>query len=554
MQARASWSSTFTAVFLFAWLLPGCGAPAASPERGALYDDLGATHRAITTSSPEAQRAFDQGLVLMWGFNHDEAIAAFTEAARLDPLAAMPWWGIALANGPHINNPALDAEHARAAWHAVGEARARARAGSPIERELIEAVAARYSSAFDAPRPPLDNAYADAMRRVWKEHMDDADVGAWCAEALMDLHPWDLWTRDQQEKTGTAEILAVLERVLELQPEHLGACHLYIHAQEAGPRPERALPAAQRLSKLARGAGHLVHMPAHVYARLGSWAEACLANRSAIAADQKHAARFPRAGFYRIYMAHNHHFLAWASMMEGDRAGALEAARAMVAGIPPEFLSAMAPFVDGYVPVALHVQVRFGLWDEILATPEFPAGLKVSNAVRHYARGVALTALGRLEEAARELRDFDAALATVEETRPIGNNPARTVLAIPRALLVGELAFRRGEIEPGLQSLRDAVRLQSELVYDEAPDWMMPSRHALAAALLEAKQLEEAEAVLRADLAQYPRNGWALFGLERALRGRGAEAEAAVVREEFARAWVDADVTLRSPCFCQPGS
>jgi tetratricopeptide (TPR) repeat protein len=547
-------SRSFPSVgFLFLTILAGCHSPSDSSATNAPYDDLGATHRAIATASPAAQRAFDQGLILMWGFNHDEAIAAFHEAARLDPAAVMPWWGIALANGPHINNPQLDPDHARAAWEALGEARAREKSATALERELIEAVGARYSSDFGAARPALDQAYAQAMRGVWLAHQDDADVGTWCAEALMDLHPWDLWTVDQQPKPGTDEIVGVLERVLQLKPDHAGACHLYIHALESGPHPERALPAAQRLSTLVAGAGHLVHMPAHIDARLGLWADACEANRRAIAADAKHAARFPPAGFYHVYMAHNHHFLAWASMMQGDKAEALEAARAMVAGIPKEFFAAMAPLIDGYVPVVLHVEVRFGAWAEILAAPKFPDELKISNAVRHYARGVALTALDRLDEAAGELRDFDAVVATIEETRPIGNNPARTVLQIPRALLVGELGFRRGEIEAGLASLREAVRVQASLVYDEAPDWMMPSRHALGAALLEAKQFAEAEAVFRADLVQYPKNGWSLFGLERALRGRGADAEAKQVAEEFTHAWSNADVTLSSPCFCQAG-
>ncbi len=539
-------------VSLIAIVIAGCHSPSSSPAGTlAAYDDLGSTHRTIATTSPHAQRAFDQGLILMWGFNHDEAIAAFEEAARLDPTAAMPWWGIALANGPHINNAALDPEHARAAWDALGEARARAKSADPLERELIEAVGARYSKDFNAPRPTLDQAYADAMRAVWRAHPGDADVGTWCAEALMDLHPWDLWTTDQKQKPYTQEILDVLERVLQIAPDHAGACHLYIHALEASPYPERAFPAAQRLASRVAGAGHLVHMPAHIDARLGRWHAACEANRRAIAADAKHAARFPRAGFYRIYMAHNHHFLAWASMMLGDKASALSAAHEMVAGVPQEFLEQMAPFVDGYMPVVVHVQVRFGLWDEILADPPFAAELKISNAVRHYARGTALTALGRVEEAASELRDFDALLATIEDTRPIGNNPALKVLEIPRALLAGELAFKRGETEAGLTSLREAVRLQSELVYDEAPDWMMPSRHTLGAALLEAKQFEEAESVFRADLVQYPNNGWSLFGLARALEGLGKAGQAKLASGAFVGAWTHADVKLSSPCFCQ---
>ncbi len=524
-----------------------------SGNSSAPFDDPGATHRPLRVDSEVAQRSFDQGLLLMWGFNHDEAIESFKEAARLAPESPMPWWAIALANGPHINNPALEPDRARAAWEALAQARARESQATPLERDLIRALGARYSADFAAERGPLDQAYADAMVAIWRAHPSDADVGTWCAEALMDLHPWDLWTVDHRAKKGALEVVAVLEQVLALAPDHPGACHLYIHALEASPYPERALPAAERLGARVVDTGHLLHMPAHIDARLGRWAEAADANRRAIAADERHAERFPRAGFYRLYMAHNHHFLAWASMMLGDRAGALSAAREMHAGVPREFVDQMGPFVDGFMPVVLHVQVRFGLWDDILATPPFPAELKISNCVRHYSRGVALVVRGDLVGAEGELRAFDDLAATIEESRPIGNNPANTVLKIPRALLEGELRFRRGEIEPALASLREAVRMQSQLRYDEAPDWMMPSRHALGAALLEARQFEEAKQVFLADLEEYPRNGWSLFGLGRAHEGLGEAAQAKTTGEEFTRAWSRADVRLSSPCYCQPG-
>jgi len=543
----------FAAAALILTLGACSAAPGGSSAPSLAEAELGSHQRAITTSSPAAQRAFDRGLVWMWAFNHDEAIAAFREAARLDPQAAMPWWGIAFANGPHINNPVLSPERAREAWQAVGEARARMHQASELERDLIEAVGARYSADADAPRAPLDQAFADAMRRVWHAHQDDADVGAWFAESLADLHPWDLWTLDFQMKEGTAELLTTLERVLALDPKHPGACHLQIHALEASPYPERALASADHLRNLVPDAGHLVHMPAHIDARLGNWEAAAVANRTAIAADQRQAQRVPRDGFYRLYMLHNQHFLAWASMLQGNRANALEAARAMVAGVPQEFITNAAAFVDGYLPVVLHVQVRFGLWEEVLATPEFAPELTISNCVRHYARGVSLVALGRLEQAAAELEAFDALRAKIEDTRTIGNNNAKTVLAVPHFLLRGELAFRRGETDAALEHLREAVRLQDLLAYDEAPDWMMPSRHPLAAALLEVQRFEEAAAVLRDDLRQYPNNGWALFGLERALAGLGRAEEAQNVAAQFQGAWSKADISLRSPCFCQPG-
>jgi tetratricopeptide (TPR) repeat protein len=544
----------FAPLAALAFFFASCASSAPSPSAATLGEPaLGAHHRAISTQSAAAQRDFDRGLVWMWAFNHDEAIACFEAAARHDPKAAMPWWGIAFANGPHINNPALPSERARAAWDALEKARERAPQASRLERELIEAMAARYSADFDAPRAALDQAFADSMRQVWRAHPDDADVGTWFAEALADLHPWDLWTLDFREKPGTAELVSTLERVLVLQPNHPGACHLQIHTLEASPYPERALASANRLRTLVPDAGHLVHMPAHIDARLGNWSAAARANRLAIAADARFSQRFPRAGFYRLYMLHNQHFLTWTCMLQGGRRSALDAAQAMLDDIPAEFIRDSAPMVDGYLPVLLHVQLRFGMWDELLNAPEFEAELTISNAVRRYARGVALVALDRLDNAQAELVAFDAIVAGIEAERPIGNNLAHSVLPIPRALLFGELAFRRGDTEAGLESMREAVRLQDELAYNEAPDWMMPSRHPLGAALLEVDQFEEAEAVFRADLRQYPNNGWALFGLQRALEGQAKPALAKSVSAQFEAAWAQADVQLRSPCFCQPG-
>lgn len=552
---RRDWALPALLPFLF-MAAASCAGPMRSTARegDAPYGELGPTHRAMGTDSAQAQRCFDQALVLLWAFNHDEAIEAFREAARLDPSAPMPWWGIAMACGPHINNPVVPPERARMAIDALAEAQLRSARASALEKELIAAQLLRFGSDPNADRASLDQAYADAMRQVHRHHPDDADVATWTAEALMDLHPWDLWTASAEAKPHTPEILTLLEHALSLDARHPGACHLYIHAQEAGPTPERALPAANHLRTAVPDAGHLVHMPAHIDARLGAWHAASEANRSAIQADQRRAARFPRDGFYRVYMAHNHHFLAWSSMMLGDSKSALEAARAMVAGVPAAFVESKAMLVDGYLPVVLHVQLRFGLWDDILAAPEFAPDLKISNAVRRYARGVALTALRRFDEAEEELRQFDEIASTIEAERPLGNNMANTVMHIPRALLAGELEFARGERDIGLDLMRQAVRLQDQLVYDEAPDWMMPSRHALGAALLEANGFAEAQAVFEADLRMYPNNGWALFGLQRALAGQAKAAEAADADARFRDAWRHADVTLKSPCFCQAGS
>ena len=536
-------------------------APGTAPQRGderadaakpILFGDLGTHHRAITTRSGEAQRWFDQGLVLAFAFNHDEAIRSFREAARLDPDCAMAWWGIALANGPHINFPMMSPEHSQTAWDAIEHARGVASRASPVERELIEALSARYVQNPPESRAALDAAYADAMRRVWRAHPDDADIGSLFAEAALDLHPWDLWTLDGQPKAWTGEIAAALEAVLARTPLHPGANHLYIHVVEASPDAARALASADRLRTLVPGASHLVHMPAHIDARIGHYAEASLANERAMEVDRKRAAQTGRAGFYRIYMAHNTHFLAYSSMMEGRSEEALRSARAMVDGFPDELKESMGPLVDGFLPVVFHVLARFGRWDDILREPEFPPLFGAANSVRLYARGVALTALGRLDEAQHELDELDALVAVMDE-RTIGNNPAKVVLEIPRRLLRGELEFRRGNVDGGLALLREAVAIEDGLAYDEPPDWMMPARHPLGAALVQATRFAEAEAVYRADLRRNPENGWSLFGLGQCLVARGEKAEASAVRARFEKAWARADVPLKSSCFCQPG-
>jgi tetratricopeptide (TPR) repeat protein len=532
----------------------GCSAPAAKSlvsDETPLVAELTSAHRETGTRSARAQAYFDQGLTLAWAFNHDAATRCFREAAALDPEDPMPWWGIALVHGPHINNPAMDEEHSRTAWTAWSEARARRERANPIDRELIDALGLRYAEVTPADRRPLDEAYAQALGEVWKRHPADIDVGTLYAEALMDLQPWDLWTHGGEPKGRTIEIVGVLEAVLAKNPRHVGATHLYIHAIEASPAPEKALAAANVQRDLVPGAGHLVHMPAHIDLRLGDFEAACIANERAIEADKRYEQLFPRAGFYRVYMAHNHHFLAFASMMQGNEKRALDAAKAMVAGIPEEFYASAGPLIDGYVPVVAHVLVRFGRWDEILALPPYPPELPIANAVRHYARGTALTALGRVEGADAELAAFRNELARVEEARPIGNNPGRKVLEIPEKLLEGEIAYRRGDEEAGLAALRKAVEIEDALVYDEPPDWMMPARHPLGAALLASKRFEEAETVFRQDLKRFPDNGWGLFGLHAALRGLGRDAEAVAVDERFERAWSRSSIELTSPCFCQ---
>ena len=519
-----------------------------------LFDGLGPHRRDVTTDVPAAQAYFDQGLAFLYGFNHDEAIRAFTRATELDPRCAMAWWGIAYAHGPHINNAAVTPEREAAAFAAVTEARRQAAEnGTAVERALIEALSARYASPQPPDRSLLDAAYATAMAEVRRAHSDDADVGALYAEALMDLHPWDLWYHDGSPQPWTGEIVAELETLLAAAPSHPLGLHLYIHAVEASAEPGRADAAADRLRELMPALGHMVHMPSHIDVRRGRWEQAILSNTRAMKSDADYRSRSPQQGFYRIYMAHNHHMRAFAAMMVGKSELALTSVREMVAEMPEDWLRENALIADGWVAMPIEVLMRFGRWEEILAEPEPPDYLPLTRALRHYARGVAYAATGRLDEARAEQAAFAAARERVDPDATFGNNPATALLDVAAPLLDGEILYRAGDIEAGFAALRDAVRQEDSLRYDEPPDWIQPVRHALGAALLASGRSVEAEQVFREDLAKLPNNGWSQFGLARALRLQGENDEAAIYEAAFAETWKDADVEIDSPCFCQRG-
>jgi len=540
---------TLLATTLLALAVTACTGPEMS---GGLAADLGSRSRPVTTTSAEAQRWFDQGLGWLYAFNHDEAIHCFSEAAEIDPGCAMAWWGIATANGPHINFPMVPPERDKFAREAMRRARTLAVGATPVERALIAAQFERWGETVPEDRGPLDVAYAEAMIVVSREFPQDSDVAALAAEALMDLQPWDLWTRAGAPKGRVNEVLALLEHALALDSTNPLANHLYIHATEASPRPELALDAADRLVDLVPGAGHLVHMPSHTYVRTGRLADASRANERAMEVDASHRDRFPRDGFYRAYMMHNAHFLAFSSMMEGRSESALAAANRMLADLPPEFVKSAGPLVDGFMPVVLHVYLRFGRWEDILVQPAFPEEFLVANGVRHYARGVAHNVLGDGGEALAELHALEAILARLDD-RPIGNNAAKSVMRIPRLVLAGEIAFTAGRHDEGLDLLAQAVAVDDELRYGEPPDWMMPVRHPYGAMLLEAERWSDAERAFREDLKLFPENGWSLFGLERALREQGRAAEADRAAARFGAAWSRADVEIHAPCLCQPG-
>jgi tetratricopeptide (TPR) repeat protein len=533
---------------------PSQATAAASPSsEPSLFGNLGRHYRFVSTKSVHAQRWFDQGLVLAFAFNHDEAIRSFRRCADLDPDCAMAWWGVALCNGPHINNPSMDPEHSAAAWQALQRARARAAGASPVERALIDALGKRYAEKPPEDRAPLDQAYAEAMRGVWKENQKDADVGALCAEALMDLHPWDLWNGDGTPKAHTPEIVELLEKVLSMAPMHPLANHLYIHAVESSPHPEKALASADRLQTLVPGAGHLVHMPAHIYARCGRWTEAATANERAIEVDRAYRARSPRQGFYHVYMSHNHQFLAWGSMMEGRSATAIAEARKMVAEIPAEMAEPMAPFIDGLVALPYGALMRFGRWDEILSEPEPPAYLPVTRALRHFARGTALASTGKLDEAEAERKAIDGIAAGVKDGTTVGNSQAKDILSIASHTLAGEIAAQKNEYDAAVAELLQAVKIEDGNRYDEPPDWPQPVRHSLGAVLLRAGKPAEAERVYREDLVRWPENGWSLWGLAAALAKQGKTKDADAARARFEKAWARADVKIDSTCLCLPG-
>ncbi len=536
-------------------LLPFAACAGMAPEETPLPSaDYGSYARTVHGASAPGQAWFDHGLTLVYGFNHEEGILAFTQAAELDPECAMAWWGIAYGNGVDVNNMAvsdaeaeLGAKAARKASELVGPFD-----GAPktVEQGLIHAVAARAVTPMPEDRTALDEEYAARMGALWRAFPHDADVGALYAEALMNLQPWDYWTADGSPVGRAEEIVDVLEAALALVPDHPGANHFYIHAVEASKAPERAATAARILETRIPGSGHLVHMPSHVYIATGRYEEAVLSNQAAIQADEAYFDIHGRPDFYSLYFLHNIHFLSFAAMMEGRSALALEAVTKMEAEVPAEFVRDFPQFADGLLPTRFHVLIRFGRWEEILAIDEFPEFRHVSRSVRRYARAIAMANLGRTGEARAELDAFDREAAQVPESWDIGVNSASVVLALSRQVAEGEVLFKEGRIDAALDTLLAAQAAEDALVYDEPPGWMLPVRHARGALLLTAGRHEEAEAVYREDLLEWPRNGWSLLGRQQALRLLGRTEDAEVLQSAVDSAWSRADVTPPASCYC----
>ena len=499
----------------------------------------------VTTSSPRAQLFINQGLMLAYGFNHAEAARSFREAARLDPKCAMAYWGMALVMGPNINMP-MPSEAEAKAYEMLQKAISLKSNASERERAYIDALAKRYSPEEKPDRNELDRAYAEAMRQLHERYPEDLDAATLYAEALMDLRPWNYWTRDMQPYPETVEIHRILESVLARNPNHPGAIHYYIHAVELG-RPELAEAGAERLWKLAPGAGHLVHMPSHIFRRVGRYADASKSNEDAIVADEDYITQCRAQGVYPLaYYPHNIHFLWDSATMEGRSHVAIKAARKSASSIPDGAWREV-PLLHQFVVAPLFAYTRFGKWDVILSEPRPPEESPFWTGVWHYARGLAFTATGKPDQAARELNSLEgiAAEKSLDGFRvTFSRNGAKAILDIAVEVLAGEMAAQQGDYDKAIARLHRAVLLEDNLIYNEPPDWHVPARQSLGAVLLEAGRAAEAEAIYWQDLERNRENGWSLFGLMQSLQAQGKEEQAVLVEDRFRKAWSQADVTL----------
>ncbi len=526
---------------------------ASTADETPLLGNLGDHHHSITTQSELTQRYFNQGLILTYGFNHQKAVESFKEALKYDAKCAMCYWGIAYALGPNINAP-MDNAAVPEAYAALQQAQKLAVFSSPHEQAYVQALTKRYVAEPVADRAKLDLAYANAMRQVAKQYPYDPDAATLFAEALMDLMPWNYWTKDGQSTEYTNEIVATLESVLKRHPNHPGANHFYIHTVEASQNPGRALPSAERLETLVPGAGHLVHMPAHIYWRTGRYHDAFRINEDAVHTDEHTVGGKPDQGaqtlYSLLYYPHNIHFLMAAAQMEGRSQEAVAAARRVATDIPLNAYQEVAAMED-FMPLPLFAMVRFGQWEEILSEAQPQAEFQYATGIWHWARGLAYTRQGQLDNAAAE---YDQ-LVAIAESQAMDDlilysfAQASTMLDIATHVLAGELAGAAGETDQMIVELEKAVAIQDGLHYIEPPAWHYPVRHNLGAALLELGRAEEAEAVYREDLRQYPNNGWSLFGLTKSLEAQDKTTEAAKVQQQFEAAWQYADVTLTTSKF-----
>ncbi len=535
---------------LFVVLLLACSVaiaqqhPATQPAATLMFG-IGDTHHPVSTKSPAAQQFFDQGLRLIYAFNHDEAAHSFRRAAELDPQMAMAYWGIAEAVGPNYNDPAND-DRRKQAYEAVQKA-VQLSANSPAnEKAYIEAMAQRYPSPANADWHQAAINATNAMREVSRKYPEDLDAATLFAEAEMNLHPWGLWKADGTPQEGTEEVISTLESVIRRDPNHVGAVHYYIHAVEASPSPQRALPQANRLASLAPAAGHLVHMPAHVYIRTGDYEAAVQTNEKAAAADRAYIKASGVQGIYpMMYYSHNLHFIAIAGAMDGKFAESKRAADLLATHVAPAVK--MMPPLEPFVAIPIAVNVRFHRWNDILQIPQPDPSMKVVTTFWHFARGMAFAATGKMKEAEAERQT----VVEVENNTPADaifampfNNKTRDVLKIADNVLGARIAVAKSDNDSAIRMLQEAVAVQDGLNYGEPPDWFFPVRESLGAVLLRAGKPDEAEKVFRADLDKNPRNPRSLFGLKQSLDAQKRSYEAGFVQKQFDAAWKGADTKL----------
>jgi hypothetical protein len=519
-------------------------APAAGTPRTTLLGELGAHHRTIKTSNAEAQKFFDEGLTLLFGFNHEESFKSFERAAALDPASPMPHWGMSLALGTNINDVALP-DRLKQGYHHLAEAEKRKANGSEVEQGMVTALGKRYVADASGDQIVREQAYSAAMGELSRKFPEDLDVATLYAESIMNLHPWKLYTPDGTPEPWTGDVVATLESVIKRNPLHPGANHYYIHAVEASKTPERATPSAERLETLVPGAGHLVHMPAHVYMRTGQYAKSAKANADAAAVDEKYFKATGAKGFYAMaYYGHNLQFESAAAMFAGNFAQAQAAARRTVALADP--MADQMAMIEPFAAMELLVLARFGRWDEILsATSKPPSATRtIQTALFHFVRGAALAGTGKPAEAEAELKALKESAAKIPKDAMVGaSNSGVDVVAVAILDLAGRIAEAKGDLAAAGSSFKAAVEAEDRLLYNEPPDWLLPERERLGAVLLKAKKPAEAEAVFRADLAKYVGNPRSLYGLQRSLEAQ-RKATATETKKQFETVWTVADVQL----------
>ncbi|HMO40744.1 MAG TPA: hypothetical protein PKC76_13160 [Saprospiraceae bacterium] len=518
-----------------------------SGQKAPLLPGLEGLNFTVTTNQEEAQRYFNQGLVLAFGFNHAEAARSFFEATRIDPECAMCHWGFAYVLGPNYNAGMEPDNYARA-YTAIQKALVFSSKVTPKERDLIEAMSKRYPPEAVEDRSAYDEAYSAAMKALHQKYPNDVHIMAMYAESIMDLHPWDLWEKTGEAKPWTPEILQLLEQAIALDANHPGALHFHIHATEASQNPERGLPSADRLRDLVPGAGHLVHMPSHTYIRTGDYHKGTLANLKAVAIDSAYLSACYAQGSYPLALyPHNWHFLSATATFEGNSKLAMQAAKKVSDNADREVMQEPGwGTLQHFYTIPYYVAIKFGKWDEILAMRNFDPAMKYPDAVRRYARGMAYLGKNDLQQAKVELAALNvhANDESLKEVTIWDINDTYTLLQIARRVLEGEILAKEGRYEASIRLLQSAVEIEDQLGYEEPPDWFFSVRHHLGAVLLEAGRFAEAEKAYREDLQVFKKNGWALHGLAKALEGQGKRAAAADVWSQFENAWQYADITL----------